>query len=313
MTWNKVELRDYAIHRAMRVLPIDWCSALGDRIGRGQPGRLSRPEAEARGRAAMALLRPDLATAARIEASTQTLWGNIGRTFGEFAVLPDMVAQGRAVLSDAALWNRIVADDRALIVAFVHLGNWEVTGAQLACHTAFRTGERTAYGVIMPPANRAHAAIAARQRRFMPVTLLPMDARLWRRMAELLRHPKGTAWLAADELVDGVVMAPHFGRKLKANGNMGKIVRLAASTGAQVVPVYSERTGGAHFISHILPPLDIPHTRLGPDAVLEQVARLDAVFAPIVRRHLDQWLWTVDLVSTAEDPIMPYECVPIVP
>lgn len=304
MTWSAAELRDYAIHLALRGLPVDWCSALGAKIGQGQAGRLSRPEAEARGKAAMALLRPDLAAPEAIEASTRALWGNIGRTFCEFSVLPRLLAQGRGVLSDPGRWEAAVTDPRPLIVAFVHLGNWEALGAQLSLHPAFARA-RKAQGVMMPPTNRAHAAIAARQRAFMQVELLPMDARIWHRMTENLARPGGTAWMAVDELVDGVVMAPHFGRRLKPHGNMGKVVRLAAATGARVLPVYSERRTGAHFISHILPPIDIPPGRLGAAGVLEQVHRLDEIFAPIVRRHLDQWLWTVDLVSLTDDPVRP--------
>ena len=302
MGWTSAELRDYAIYLGLRALPIDASSALGALLGRGKLGRLIRPEAEARGRAAMALLRPDLATPDRIEASTLRLWSNLGRIFCEFAVLPKILAARRAVVSDPALLDRIYADQRPSIFCFVHTGSWEVIGAQMATHARIYPGRPLA-GIVMPPGSRAHARIAANQRAHMPVDLIPMDGKVWHRLAETLRQPGGVVWLAVDEIVDGVVMAPHFGRRLKSNGNMAKIVRLAAATGARVVPIYSERLSGANFISHILPPLDIPPGRLGPDGVLAQVARLDAIFGPIVRAHLDQWFWTVDLASSSDDPI----------
>jgi KDO2-lipid IV(A) lauroyltransferase len=304
MAWTSTELRDYAIYLGLRALPIGLCSAFGAMLGRGKMGRLSRPAADARGRAAMALLRPDLATPERIAASTDRLWSNIGRLFCEFAVLPRILASRRATMADPALFNAIYADPRPIIWCFVHTGSWEVLGGQVANHPAVQGG-RSIAAIVMPPANRAHAKVATNQRAYRLVDLIPMDAKVWHRLAEKLRHPGGVVWLAADEIVDGVVMAPHFGRRLKPNGNMGKIIRLAAATGARVVPIYNERRDGAQFVSHILPPLDIPHGRLGPDGVLEQVARLDAVFAPIVRKHLDQWLWTVDLASTPDDPISP--------
>lgn len=303
MAWTTGELRDYAIYLGLRALPIDLCSALGALLGRGKLGRLSRPAAEARGRATMALLRPDLAAPDRIEASTERLWGNIGRLFCEFAVLPRILASDRARVADPALFDSIYADPRPIIWCFVHTGSWEVLGGQVANHRAVRAG-RSIAAIVMPPGNRAHAKVALNQRAYGQVDLIPMDAKVWHRLAEKLRHPGGVVWLAADEIVAGVVMAPHFGRQLKPNGNMGKIIRLAAATGARVVPIYNERLVGAEFISHILPPLDIPRGRLGSEGVLEQVARLDAVFAPIVRKHLDQWLWTVDLASTKEDPLL---------
>ncbi len=304
MAWTSAELRDYAIYLGLRALPIDLCTALGAVLGRGKVGRRSRPAADARGRAAMALLRPDLAAPDRIEASMIRLWENIGRTFCEFAVLPRIMASDRSTISDPDLLDRVYADHRPLIVCFVHTGSWEVIGGQMATHRGIYPGRPLA-GIIMPPGNRAHARAAAQQRAYMPVDLIPMDARVWHRLAETLRKPGGVVWLAADELSDGVVMAPHFGRRLKPNGNMGKIIRLAAATGARVMPVYSERVGGARFVSHMLQPIEMPPGRLSQEAVLEQVARLEAVFAPIVRRHLDQWLWAVDLVSTPDDPISP--------
>ena len=302
MVWTKAELRDFAFYLGMRSLPVDWCSALGARLGQGQAGRLSRPEAEARGRAAMALLRPDLAAADRIEATMTALWGNIGRTFSEFSVLPKLIALGRSRIGDPDRLGALLVDPRPLIFAFVHLGNWEIVGAQVGLHPAFRN-KRRGSGVIMPPNNRAHARIVQLQRAHLPAELIPMDAHLWRRITEVLSQPNGTAWLAADELVGGVVMAPHFGRKLKPHGNMGKIIRLAAATGARIQPVYSERLTGAHFLFHMLPTVEVPRGRLSPEALLAEVARLDAMFAPVVRAHLDQWLWTVDLVSTHDDPI----------
>jgi lauroyl/myristoyl acyltransferase len=101
------------------------------------------------------------------------------------------------------------------------------------------------------------------------------------------------------------VFAPHFGRRLRSDGNLGKIVRLAAATGARVMPIYSERLAGARFISHVLPPLELPRGRLDPDTLRAEVARLDAVFAPAVRRLVEQWYMAIEFGADPDDPILP--------
>jgi KDO2-lipid IV(A) lauroyltransferase len=296
------EVRDLALHYGMRALPVPACSAIGAKLGIVL-GQRAHAAADARALELLTRLRPDLtATPEAADASLRLLWQNVGRTYAEFAAVERAVPEGRTVLSDAARLDEAYADDRPLILCFVHLGNWEVLGQHVALHPRIHRG-RPFTAVIMPPANRAHAFIAARRRAKLPVELVPMGRGVWSKVAETLRRPSGIAWLAADEAANGRVYAPHFGRRVRTDGNLGKIVRLAAVTGARVLPMYNERIGPARFRSHILPVLEMPRGRLDDDRIREQVERIDSVFDPIVRRHLTQWYMAVEFGHDPDDPV----------
>jgi Kdo2-lipid IVA lauroyltransferase/acyltransferase len=296
------ELRDLCLHYGMRALPTGMCSGLGAWCGIAL-GRRAHPAADDRARALFAQLRPDLvATPEAEEASLRLLWRNVGRTYAEFAAIERMVQEGRTVLSDPQRLDEAYAGDRPLILCFVHLGNWEVLGQQVSTHPLIDR-RRPVTAVIMPPTNRAHAHIAARRRASLPVDLVPMGRRVWHVVANCLRRPRGIVWLAGDEVANGRVFAPHFGRQPRIDGNLGKIVRLAAATGARVLPMYSERVGAAQFRSHILPMMQMPHGRLNDEEIRTEVMRIDAVFAPIVRRLLTQWYMAVEFGSDANEPI----------
>jgi len=295
------ELRDLGIHLGLRALPIEQCSAMGARLGRTM-GRRGHPAAEARARALLPRLRPDLSSPDALEAALVQLWENVGRVYAEFSVIHRILPAGRSRLSDPALLDAIYADDRPLILAFAHLGNWEVMGLQMADHRLVHRG-RPIVAITMPPTNRVHRMIAARQRRVLPLELIPMHPRIWHTVADRLRRPGGIVWLAADDVRDAHVYAPFFGRRLRLDGNLGKMARLAAATGARILPIYSERLAGARFVTHLLPPVEPARGRRGEDALLAEVARLDAVFAPIVRRLIRQWYMAIDFAHDPDDPV----------
>lgn len=278
-TW--AELRDLGIYFGLRSLPADACSALGARLGRTM-GRRENPNANAAIAHLLATLRPDLPP------DTSTTWENIGRTFAEVAVLPKLLHENRSTIAANAIASILGPARPPLIVAFIHLGNWEVLGQQIAAQVVAQGYDRP-MGVIMQPPNRAHQIIAARIRAAMQVDLLEMHAGVWRTITARLSAGNTALWLAADDGVAGDVLAPAFNRPPRTDGNLGKIVRLAASTGALIIPAYSLRTQGANFTAHLLPPIEIPAGRLSREALAEHVARLDALFAPLVRKHLTQW------------------------
>ena len=298
------ELRDLCLHYVMRALPTGVCSALGAWLSTTL-GQRRYPVANARARDLLGGLRPDLAaTPAMLEANLHLLWRNVGRAYAEFAVISRILRAGRMPMCGRQRLDAALAGNRPLIVCFVHLGNWEVLGHQLASHPLI-TRERPVAAVVMPPVNRAHAKIAEHCRGSLPVELVSIGPHVWRNVHRTLRRPDGVIWIAADEVANGRVFAPHFGRRPRIDGNLGKIVRLAAATGALVLPTYSERTEPARFQSHILPLLEIPQGQLTDEMVREQVMRIDAIFAPIVRRLLTQWYMAVEFSADPDDPVMP--------
>ena len=293
-------MRDLALHYGMRALSTDACSALGAWLG-GHLGRRGHPAADARAKALLMRLRPDWAEEPEVlEANLQQLWSNVGRTYAEFAAIRKIVGGYRNVMCGEPQLEEVYASDRPLILCFVHLGNWEVLGHCITSHPMLGP-MRPFIGLAMPPANRAHALIAVRQRASLPIDLLPMGRHVWHRVIETLRQPGGIVWMAADEAAGGRVHAPLFGRRPRIDSNLGKIVRLAAATGARVLPMYNERLGLARFRSHILPVMEMPSGRLTEEAAQQQIYRINEVFEPIVRRLLTQWYMAIEFDAEAGD------------
>lgn len=296
---NLVATRDLALHRLMQALPVETCSALGAELGLWL-GQRSDRASDTRAKALLRRLQPE-ATAATIDRQALQLWRNIGRTFAEFSALPRIIAERRVTISAEAMIARIAPDPRPVIVCYAHLGNWEVLGAALSGHPTVAAHRRMT-AVIAPPTNPARAAVAARLRGTLPVELLHIGPGVWRAVLTRLRQPYGTLFLAVDA-AEGDVDAPLFGRAPRLDGSLGKIVRLAASTGALILPVYCERLPNVRFTAHILEPCEPPATSVDTADLLQHVADLSALFDTPVRRLLDQWYMAIEFPSDAASAV----------
>jgi KDO2-lipid IV(A) lauroyltransferase len=285
------ELRDISLYRVMRSLPVPLVSRIGAGLGQIL-GRRTHPEAAARAAATIRLLRPDLARDPHtLEAAQTRLWANVGRVYAEFCVLDKIVRERRATIGDPGTLDAVLADGRPVIVAFAHLGNWETITSQIVD----RAPGRLAALANPVPRNRVQAHIATLQRGRQGFTVMTIDGNVWRRAMRHLEQPGGILMVAADEQVEGRVSAPSFGRALDSRVNLAKIVRMAARTGAIILPLYSERLGGARFATQVLPPLEFARKlKIGSEEHLQQVARLDALFAPVVLRLIDQWFGLIE-------------------
>lgn len=275
---------DWALHRAMSVMPAALCSDLGARLA-PLMGRRANPAADANAKALFAALRPDWAAdPAALEAATDRLWDCTGRTYAEFAISHRLIRRGRAAFDGVEHLDRALASGRPVIALFLHTGNWEIAFMQVA----FRAPHR-ALLIFDPPKQEARAAIARKVRERAPVALRPMSRMVWRHALEQLQKPSGVLITAADEAIDGIVGAPFFGRALRTDGNLGKVARLALRTGALVVPFYNERHPGPRFTTHGLQPLDFSCGPAGEAGVEAAVRAMNAAVTPPVLRILDQW------------------------
>ncbi|MDB5511251.1 MAG: hypothetical protein JWR08_734 [Enterovirga sp.] len=272
------DLRDRSLHALMSAMPIDACSALGARLA-PRLGKLANPVSHERATRLFEQLVPS-----GPQAGVDRLWGNVGRTFAEFAVSHRMLDAGRVAIDGEEHLDAALGSGRPVIAVFPHLGNWELAEMQLG----FRAPGRVAV-IVAPPANGERAAIAQRVRSKVPAELLVNSRTVWRHGLAKLRQPGGIFMVAVDESAAGRVWGPFLGRPPRVDGNMGKVVRLALSTGAIVLPFHSERVRGAHLLSRYLPALEFGGDPRDPDTVLEGVRRLNEVVEAPIRRLLDQW------------------------
>jgi KDO2-lipid IV(A) lauroyltransferase len=286
------ERRDLILYRIMRCLPIALASRLGAALSQSM-GRRSYPNADARVAAGILRLRPDLASSpARLEATQIRFWAHVGRIYAEYCVLHKLVPSGRVDIDDRDRFSAVLADGRPVIVPFVHLGNWESCGSVLALNAPDRV---CALSNPMPP-NRVQAQIAVMQHARMPARVLTFDSNVWRRALQHLEQPGGILFIAIDEVVEGRVSTPCFGRPLDPAANVHKIVRLAARTGAIILPLYSERLDGARFCTRVLQPLEFrKQTKLDADQHLLSVRQLDQMYEAAVIRLIDQWFGLLEL------------------
>lgn len=282
-----IGLLDTVIHFGLRPLPIDWCSHVG--IYLGLFARLRYPESDKRARIAWQTLRPEAADPAATEAALVRLWRDVGRTMAEYSVLWRLLPSGRVKVEGT---ENVPAPggQRPVLFMAMHLGNWEVIPP-----TVIAQGFTQAKGIYLPPDNRFDHWIAIAARRDYASKLVIPGPNATRVALKALRDGSGFV-IFADEFVRGRVHAPAFGRPhATAGSNIAYVARLAAMTGAIVVPVYCVREGdAARFTVRFLPPVALQTTNDRREDVAENVKRLDAVMDPLIRAHLDQWFYVLD-------------------
>jgi KDO2-lipid IV(A) lauroyltransferase len=273
-----------ALHHGMRALPMDAASAVGDFVGR-RLARPAMPEEARRARDNWRRLRPQ--DADRAEAAAAFAFGQTGRVHWEFAALDRLQRRNRIRIDGGEHIATARAAGRPVLVIGLHLSNWEVIGPALT-----QLGHPVT-AIYQPPPNRFDHRVVVAARRRWGCELLPPNASGARAAYRTLLERQRVLVIYVDECIDEHVYAPFFGRPLKPEGNIARAARLAAMTGAVLIPCYVLRDGGADFQVTFLPPLDLAHD--GKRDPAADVARINDVIEPVVRRHLDQWFWLFDL------------------
>jgi KDO2-lipid IV(A) lauroyltransferase len=265
--------------KLLSLLPIDWCSAVGYRLGTIVGPR--NPIRDARVRHNLAILRPDLAAPDVIDATVRRFWGDLGRIMTEFAVLDRIYRSGRIKIVGAEHLEAARATGRPRIGLFVHLGNWEVIAQ------ALDTLDENWRQVAQPLVNPYRYRIAVDGRKRHAARYIVPGVRAGGQILNHLRE-NGLLSLAGDEYLKGELLAPSFGRPVRLDGNLGRIVRLAKTANALICPYFCTRTKGARFQFNILPAIELEWG--GAAEIQKGAERLDAVITEIVVAHIDQWL-----------------------
>ena len=285
-------LLNTTIHETLKLLSIDACSAFGASISSFSARRYA--VSDARARRNWRRLRPEAADPASTDAAMRRLWRSVSRTMCEFSVLHRMWGVGRIAVEGVEHLETVRNAGKPIIIAGLHLGNWETIPA---------TGIALGYpgsGFYWPLENRFDTRIAVRARERYGATLFPASPQAMRPAMRAaiaaLTEKKGPFVIFIDECIDDHVFAPAFGRPLKAQGNIANVAWLAATTGAEVLPTYCLRLDDtAHFKIFILPPVDLARGGDRRSDLLTNVGRINDVIEPVIRSHLDQWYYTLDL------------------
>jgi Kdo2-lipid IVA lauroyltransferase/acyltransferase len=278
---------ELALHYAIRAMPIDVCSYSGAAIT--YLTRHLYPASDARARRVWAAMHPEAADAASIDAAVDRLWRNVGRTMHEYSVIDRLWAAGRIEVAGIEHLHEARDQGKPILVAPVHLGNWEivlVTG--IACG-------HCGSGIYEPPQNRFEHRIANLARTRYGARFVAAGPHSAREAVRELRARHGPFIIYIDEFVRGRVQAPAFGRPLRMDANIAYAVRLAALTGAVVIPAYCLRIDDtAWFKVQFLPPIPLADSGDRDADIAENMRRLDAAIAPVIMAHLDQWYFALD-------------------
>lgn len=276
------------LYRALNAMPPSMCSGFGAALSPVLP--YVERNAHRHAKKLFATLRPEWAAdPAALAAAVRRLWSSVARTYAEFGASRRLVERGHVTIEHVERLEWALACGRPMILTFIHTGNWEVSGMDLA----FRFAPRRAFAIYDPPKKQSREALAMQVREQMPVDFIAMSPLVWRHALARLRKPDGVLWISIDDFSHGIVGAPFLGRPIRFDSNIGKIVRLAMRTNAVIVPFFSERHPGPRFTTHILEPLSIPGAADDDWAVFAGVKALDeAVTAPLIA-HIDQWYYAL--------------------
>lgn len=173
---------------------------------------------------------------------------------------------------------------RGTIYLGAHFGNWEIIHPTVA-----RAGGPIA-SVGRPPDNPHVARVVERLRtRFGNRSLEKRGA--VREMFRVLRAG-GRLGLLLDQRVraEEAIAVPFFGRPAWTSPI---VARLAAKTGAAVVPVFGDHAPGGRYRVEFHAPL-FAAERESPEATLELTARCLALCEPVIRAAPEKWLWLHD-------------------
>ncbi|MDB5378022.1 MAG: lipid biosynthesis lauroyl acyltransferase [Rubritepida sp.] len=232
-----------------------------------------------RARVNFSRLRPDLDA----EAAVAEMWDNTARSFLEVPRAIRLFDEGRVEVQGTEHLSR-----RPLIVAALHLGNWEMVGLAMV-----RAGAPPV-AFYQPPSSDLRTRTVVAERLKGGGRLLPLGRDAARPAMSALLRDRDVLLVFPDEHQHGRVAAPSLGRGPRQGGNIEYAARLARATGAPIVLGWCRRRPGTRFRVEYLAPLEVPRTADREADVRAGTAALDALIEPVVLANLPQWLMLPD-------------------
>ncbi|MEM7693306.1 MAG: lysophospholipid acyltransferase family protein [Pseudomonadota bacterium] len=226
-----------------------------------------------------ATLRPDLVhDEASATAFARRWYINTARAMMEFSVVHRLTEPRFTVAAEDAEARAMIATGEPVIVVTVHTGMWEMVSPIVAS----LWGEKTSTGPWQPQESRTDNKIVAQTRRRMGIKTLPARPGLAKTLYKLLAKGRQSLVILIDEVTPEGSLFPLFGRPVPTTGNLAFALKLAARTGAPLMPLIMTRTGPTQFARKILPPVRVEDADTAAHT-------LDAIYDAHVRAHLDQW------------------------
>lgn len=254
-----------------RVLPLDSASALGGTIARTIGLRLATNRKAYRN---LDLAMPGLSMK-RKKQIVKMMWDNLGRVIAEYPHLKT-IAHERVEYVGLDVLEQLKAENKTTIFFAAHLANWE-----MAAISTEKFGIDT--GLVYRPMNNPWTdRLLGKYRsdhnrhRTYPKSTLGMRA-----LVQDLKQGKHAGILIDQKYNEGII-ATFFGKPCMTSP---AFVQMAQKYDCALVPVRSERLGGAHFRITFYP-------ELSTDTPLEDViASAHTLLEDWIRDRPGQWIW----------------------
>lgn len=187
------------------------------------------------------------------------------------------IGQGYEILQSA------LQDDRGLIIAGPHTGNWDLTLQYLATLTKMTA-------IYRPPKMEELADLVRDGRSLTGATLVPATPQGVKQLLKAIKSGE-TLGILCDQQPkatgdQGAVFAPFFGRPALT---MVLVNRLARKTGARVIFCYSERLKKpGHFRMHWCEGSEL----VGSDDTVASVTEMNRIIENCIRQNPEQYIWS---------------------
>lgn len=275
----------WSLLKLFRLLPVDWASTLGAKVGViiGSLARHKTAIIEENFRIAFPEKSPR-----EIKHLAKACWSSAGRLLSEFPHL-DHIANDRGdqrleiIVRDP---NLTFCDrNRPAIVVGAHLSNWELIESALG-----RLGIVNS-ALYSPPSNPWLDRLLLESRAALNCELLPRDncARL---LVDRLSAGRTVA-MVVDRRVDGGKPIPFFGREKSTTILPAK---LALKFDCDLIPAQAERIKGAHFRITFHPPVRPANPGdCKNDQALDIMHQLHQLFESWIRQRPEEWVCSTRL------------------
>jgi KDO2-lipid IV(A) lauroyltransferase len=273
--------------RSFSLLPVDFASRLGQRVGRWIGPRLKSKTAIFRENMRIAF--PELSEA-ELDARVREAWGRAGRILAEYPHLATILADDQRLDIVIRETVPVYADaNQPCVVVSGHISNWEVV-----CLAMAKLGIPNA-SLYSPPTNPFLDRMLADSRKPLKCELLARDNST-RPLVRALKSGR-TAGMVMDRRVDEGHPIPFFGRD-----KLSTLIpaRLALKFDCALVPAQVERLEDARYRVTFHPPVRPGNPGAGEtEQAVDMIEQLHRMFEDWIRQNPEDWfcsnrLWDKD-------------------
>lgn len=278
LTWRIEALAYDVVGALLRLLPVDWVSAIGSGLMK-LVGPMTAYQSVAMTNLAFAF--PEKSDAERA-GILKGVWDNVGRTFGEFVVMDRIGPKsGRLEIVGLERLEAIKASGKPVIFVSGHFANWEAMmvglfSAGIQAHVAYRPTNN-------PYVNRRIVEGRAR----FGIDLLSPKGKGGRDLMLSLRRGTSIAILIDQKDTSGMDV-PFFGRPAPT---MVGAARMALHYGLDVQPIAIERLKGARFRLTVYEPIKLTPTEDKEADMIAGTARINAFLEERIREKPEGWFF----------------------